>query len=357
MIGKIFGQFFSNTKNKPDEKANAKTNSTDDQQLRQICEGFKHLASATFALKEKGHPRPPRGNNQLLEIITDAIYATDSKITSQKMAEMWAYDMCLPIVREDLQQRAAMAASSHQTSQQPEKQNAAQSPQHTDPASAALLRAINEKRKTNPLIGAQLGAKEVNARLFEAMRDEKGIHVETLLCALGSLAGFACQQHIREDNRQQGLPETSSLTVVGCGDGKNYYFGDKLNGVLAESQFSVWSLAAGAAQHNGCDPLPNVHEIFSHVTKTVGTPDFGIPRPITGHHAGDKPLNYVKGLWPVLIPIVKQFCPQSSAWPILYGFALQEAMDMCKGVIPQESALRIIMESAIPMSKIELSQH
>lgn len=224
-----------------------------------------------------------------------------------------------------------------------------------DPAAEALMRAIEEKRKTDPLIGAKLGSKEVNQRLINAMKNEKGVHVESLLCALGALAGYSCQANLRAQALAKGLPETAAFTVVDTVDGKKYFFGDPLNQALAESQYSVWSLAAGAARHNGCSSLPDISEIFGHVSETVGGAEFGIPRIPEGHQPGDTPINYVKALWPKLLPTIKQFCQKPSEWPILLGLAVQEILDMSKGVISPDLALKIVMESAIPMSKVDLA--
>lgn len=224
-----------------------------------------------------------------------------------------------------------------------------------DPAAAALMRAIEEKRKTDPLIGAKLGSKEVNQRLINAMKNEKGVHVESLLSALGALAGYSCQANLRAQALAKGMPETAAFTVIDTADGKKYFFGDPLNQALAESQYSVWGLAAGAAQHNGCSSLPDISEMFAHVSKTVGSDEFGIPRIPEGHQPGDTPINYVRIFWPNLLPTIKKFCQKPSEWPILFGLAAQEIMDMSKGVIAPDLALTIVMESAIPMSKVDLA--
>ncbi len=223
------------------------------------------------------------------------------------------------------------------------------------PATAALMKTIEEMRTTDPLVGAKLGAKEVNQRLIDAMKNAKGVHVETLFCALGALAGYACQASLRAQALEKGLSETAVFIVMGTPNGKKYFYGEQLNQMLAESKYSVWSLAAGAAQHNGCSSLPDISEIFNHTTQTVGDVEFGIPRIPDGHQPGDKPINYVKVLWPNLLPIIKQFCHKPAEWPILLGLAVQEIMDMSKGVIAPDLAIKIVMESAIPMSKIDLA--
>jgi len=225
----------------------------------------------------------------------------------------------------------------------------------TNPAEEALLRQIAERSKTDPLIGAKIGSKEITQRLLAGMKTERGVHIESLLCALGSLAGYSCQAALRAKAVSQGLVEIALLTTVETKDGKTYFFGDNLNKPLAESQYSVWGIAAGGAQQAGCTNLLDVSEIFKHTSATVGAAAFGMPRIPEGHKPQDTPLNYVRTLWPVLRPLIIKFCPNPEHWPILLSLSIQEVMGMGKSVLDPCLALRIVMESAIPMSKVNLS--
>lgn len=217
-----------------------------------------------------------------------------------------------------------------------------------------LQNALRERERVNPLAGAQVGAKEVFQRLLGGMADEKGVHSESLMCALGSLAGYACQASLRAQALAANMAETAAFNVVGTADGKQYFFGDPLNNLLVNSQFSVWALAGGAAQHNGSAALPDINEIFQYTSSVVGGPEFGVPRVPEKHQAVDLPVNFLKIIWPELFPTVKEFCPDPAGWPILYGFAIQEAMDATKAVLEPAIALKMVMESAVPMSKVDL---
>jgi hypothetical protein len=64
-------------------------------------------------------------------------------------------------------------------------------------------------------------------------------------------------------------------------------------------------------------------------------------------------LNDIK-LQAVLAPTFKKFCPDPEQWPILMGLSIQEVIEMAKNVIDPCLALQIVMESSIPMSKVEL---
>lgn len=60
---------------------------------------------------------------------------------------------------------------------------------------------------------------------------------QSLLCALGSLAGYSCQASLRTAAIQNGEHENSAFDIVKTVDGKQYFFGDPLNRELAESEY------------------------------------------------------------------------------------------------------------------------
>ncbi len=229
-------------------------------------------------------------------------------------------------------------------------------PSEINPAAEAMQRAINEKKKDDPLIGVKIGARDLVQRLLVIMKTEKGVHIESLLSALGSVAGYSCQTSVREEFvKNNKLQENDVFTLVTDKDGKTYYFGDLLNKPLAESQYSVWGLVAGAAQELNIKSLPDLGDIFKYVSETVGSENFGIPRIPANHSPSHPPIEYVKSMYPELIPLLKQYCAVPSEWPILLGLAIQEVLYMSKGVIDPSMAVSIIMESAIPMSKVDVA--
>ncbi|MFH2044256.1 MAG: hypothetical protein ABIK92_03805 [Pseudomonadota bacterium] len=225
----------------------------------------------------------------------------------------------------------------------------------SDPTFEAVMRSIEAERAEDPFIGAKIGAKEVFHRIFKAMKDDRGVHIESLLCVLGALAGYSCQANLRAQAIEKGVPENTPFVVMEANDGKKYFFGDPLNRILAEGQLSVWSLAVGAAQDAGCEKLIDLQDIFKHVTASVGKTTFGIPRLPDDHPVSDKPINYLRALWPQIFEVAKWFCQKPSEWPVLFGLAIQEAIYISKESLPLDLALTIVMESAIPMSKVDLT--
>ena len=222
------------------------------------------------------------------------------------------------------------------------------------PTMARALKRALEKQKTDPLIKLQIGGKEIFDRMVGGLKDERGVHIESLLALLGALAGYACQFSVREQNTKSGAKSpVSGLAIATGADGRKYYFGDALNKSLAEDRYSVWSLTAGTVEQLG-KPLPDLTDIFKHVAATVGSAQFGIPRLPEGHGTGDLPINYLKAIWPKILPVAWRFCDEPAHLPMVFGLAIQNAILMAKDVIDPTLAGTIAMECAVPMSKVDL---
>ena len=217
----------------------------------------------------------------------------------------------------------------------------------------ALKNAVELASVEDPTVAAKIAAKELLQKLLAAMRTERGVHIESLLTALAAMAGYSCQMSLRAQALARGLPETASFTLVTTTNGEEYYFGDPLNNALAGAGYSIYGLAAGAAQEAGAQ-LPDLDNIFAYVAGTLGSDAFGIPRTPKDHQAADLPINYIKNLWPVLHPDVQASCPNPLAWPLVYGLALQQAVAMSTKTLDPTLTISIIMECAVPMSKVRV---
>jgi hypothetical protein len=221
----------------------------------------------------------------------------------------------------------------------------------------AMRDSISEKRKTDPLIAARVGSQEVVNRVFAAIRKDRQIHAETMLTALGALAGYACQAAVRAEYVDgRGMAEIAVFLIADNGDGKKWYFGDLMNKPLAESTYSVWNMAVAAARQQGASELVGVHELFGHVASTVGRERFGSLRVPDFHAPRQSAMELLKRLWPATFPVAEKLCVHPSEWPILFGAAVQAGMARVgKNLLDPSLAFSIVMESAIAMSKFHLT--
>ena len=180
------------------------------------------------------------------------------------------------------------------------------------------------------------GAEYVLYRIWATLQDSQGIHAESLFTCLGALSGYACQAYVRQAG-----------TRAGAGAG--------LNLPLAESPLSVWALVGRAVQKAG-KPLPDIGEIFAHVTQTTGTNAFGVPRTPDGHRPRHAATFYLEQIWPQILPIARRFCRKPALLPVLFGIAIQRAIEHTEKLLNPTLSASIAMECAVAMSRVALPE-
>lgn len=219
---------------------------------------------------------------------------------------------------------------------------------------AMLDAAIEQVRTDNPIVHLRIGAEELVQRLLAGMKTERGVHVESLLGILGSLAGFCVIDSVlkqvaaaNRSTRECGIMDVETV------DGSRYYLGDPVNHLLAGNDLSLWALVAGMINHLGSQEYPDFAEISGHVAGTLGGPEFGKPRVPDQHKPSDLPINYIRDLWPLVLPMIEHRAPVLQERVTLFGFAVQNVIQMGKDVISPAMAGKLVMECAVPMAKID----
>ena len=196
---------------------------------------------------------------------------------------------------------------------------------------------------------------QIHGWLMTALRDERGLHCETVLTVVGALGGYAAQQAIWEGMVKPGLiTKEKAFMVVGTESGEEFYFGDAINMALASTGpniASFWSLVAGGAQSVGARQLPDIAEIFKHAAETVGTEAFGIPRLPPRYMPKPTPRRALNECWPHVHAMLKATTP--GTWAMQLGVVAQRLIAQMKDVVPPEMAAKILMEAAVPMSKVD----
>ena len=218
----------------------------------------------------------------------------------------------------------------------------------------------------------------VRDSILKWLTGERGVHAETLMVTVGALAGFAAQIAAFRSIGPPGTSMADGAIVVAEAGGERYYFGDRINGYLVhqsgEYAYPLWGFVAAAALQAGMPEgdTPDVREMFSHVTRTIGTPEFGMPRAPEGHPFHLTPHKALETFWPgtrMLLSnaggvLVKGLSGLESApegrtsvpeahWPLVMGLVAQQFIAMAKRTLDPRLAICFVMESAIMMSKID----
>ena len=192
--------------------------------------------------------------------------------------------------------------------------------------------------------------------LSKEFRHVRDVSCETTLTVIGALAGFAAQQGIWEAVVKPGrMAIQEAFVVIETRTGETYFFGDCLNTILASPKpehLSVWKIVAGAARVMGAADLPDIAPIFKHCAETAGTAIFGLPRLPDGHLPTILPRDAVNRYWPEARRILGD-SPDPLAWALDAATAAQQLMLGMKDRIDPALAAQVVMEAAIPMSRID----
>lgn len=202
--------------------------------------------------------------------------------------------------------------------------------------------------------------------LLASLTTEQGIHAETLMVVVGALAGFSAQHAVWETFIKPGKPiPPGGFQDIRARNGEIFYSGELVNGFLTPqpgADYPIWALIAGAAVQAGAprSELPNYREILSHVERTVGAPEFGLPRTPEGHRPGATPLDALNVFWPQTKMILSRTDFPGAAgvilppehWPSVIGSVAQQYIALTKDVLDPRLSMRLIMEAAAPMSKV-----
>jgi len=240
---------------------------------------------------------------------------------------------------------------------------------------------------TDDQIVVNLAIGSLRETLIRRLTTERGVHAETMLVAIGAIAGFAAQCAVEERIKKRDIPGATKdmpreelgklmydkglAVVVMAKSGEKYQFGDLLNGYLVKQattvNYHLFGMLAGTAVQMGVkyEELPDAIPMFSHASKTIGTPEYGIlhpPKPLSPQYT---PHEALKQFWPEVKFIFERTDGQRIVdpakgrnvkpeyWPLVSALVAQQLLQWTKDIIDPRIGVALIMESAIVMSKVD----
>jgi hypothetical protein len=207
-----------------------------------------------------------------------------------------------------------------------------------------------EREVVGRTIAAVLMAKEIK----RAGR----IHAASILTALGALAGFAAQMSIRKSIIEpQQIDPNEILAEVVTRNGEKYYFSDSLNWIvfenLAQPPYSIWAYVLDVVPPESRALLPDMADIVSHAARAIGTSRFGVPRLPAEHMPHQPPRAALAEHWSSVRQELEACARHPSDWSYDLAFAARWQMLTGRDHLALPLAAAIVMEAAIPMSKVD----
>ncbi len=198
---------------------------------------------------------------------------------------------------------------------------------------------------------------EIVQILFAELKEERGIHGETVLATLGALAGFSVQMALRETLVKTGkMPEDKVFIIVKTKSGENFYLGELTNGGLfgvKSAAYSVFAIVGGGAQEAGAKELPDVKDINRYVVSTIGSDKFGIPRVPAAHMPHALPIDLLSKFWNPVRNLLVLKVQEPLQWPLVLALAAQKVIVMYKDLLDPALAGKLVMETAVAMAEVD----
>lgn len=226
---------------------------------------------------------------------------------------------------------------------------------------------LHALKPSNPISIYKNEAEKVYELVKEFLNEKDNIDLPSLYCALAALAGQAClqcalarYQPVEPLKSAEAILSEGSLLAVRTSDGQELFFGNLLNQPLYESKYSVWNLTHAYLKQLHPQLNLDVNEIFDYVAKSVGGHSFGVPRVPANHMPKQLPIFYLKQLWFKTSEILTNITDKKQEWPYIMASAILTAINENKQNRHNPDYLliaRLIMESAIPMSKVAIEEN
>lgn len=225
-----------------------------------------------------------------------------------------------------------------------------------DAGHQAVLAHLDREEKNNPQQRAQLVGRLLFDWACETLNDQQGVRMENLLAMLSSVGGHLCIAPILDRLKAEGRhPKEVGMVEVELADGRKYYFGDLPNSLLAESQYSLVSLAFGAAQSVGGQvSMDMIHAEMKKVAGEIGKSDeefFELDLP--ERNRTDTPLNWARAFTPHVVRSCDLYRLDPMQRPMAIGFAIYRAIEAGKDAIDPTVAASLVLQCATRMAKVD----
>jgi hypothetical protein len=203
-----------------------------------------------------------------------------------------------------------------------------------------------------------LGRTIVSVLMAKEIKRLGQVHSQTVLTEIGALAGFAAQMAIRKAIIAPGKFDPNEiLPEVVTKNGEKYYFSDTLNWVLFENlaspPYSIWAYLLDVVPPGERGALPDLADILGYAARTIGSFRFGVPRLPAEQMPHKTPRSAIEEHWAAAQREFEAAGRDPAAWPFDLAYAAQWQMVTSRDRVPLLMAARIVMEAAIPMSKID----
>ncbi len=217
------------------------------------------------------------------------------------------------------------------------------------PMLRSMAHQVDLKRSQDPMVGAKIASQEIYINIINMLKDDKGVHAETLLAVLASVCGRLCVQGIMntlsnmisgsDPERKKLLYATATILqimIVETKNGDTYVMGDRIG-----NEFLLCYSNAIAQQGDIQKLIP----VARKTSECVGTEDYWkTPFDDLVRHSPRELADRFTGVFEITY---KTYCRFPQERMLAVAFAAQKAINelvVNQHVIDKEKAASIISE-------------
>lgn len=189
-------------------------------------------------------------------------------------------------------------------------------------------------------------------------RGGEAVGIEDFIGLLASAGGIACiATSLIEWEFVRHGPVSGDPILEQQVAGQSYFCGDLPSRYLYESQLSLLNIALPYAMKHGAEIDHDfLHEPIAHAMRSVGTPQFGMPRLPVQHRLNASPLELARLAWPQADHTFDTLKLGLQYRPAALGFAIGKALDTAGRTIDPLIMATIAVECAVPMAMVDPAQ-
>lgn len=219
----------------------------------------------------------------------------------------------------------------------------------------AYFKEVEEKKKSDPLIGVKLCGRDIFNAFARAGQDPEGkINCNSFLFNIGCFAGYLCQAAVwKKYVKDQNMPVEQVFNIQKRPHGKDFYFSQYTNRLLCEGKLAYWPLTATLLMQAFPNTrIPDPISMFEKVTMITYDENYKLFNSIDPNEAVEKNAVAFKNLY----PMISRYCSEPEEWISAVGIAVQNAINISKDVTNCNACFNILMECTIYMSKADISE-
>lgn len=221
-----------------------------------------------------------------------------------------------------------------------------------NPQMVSFLKEMIQKRNIDPFIGSKIAGEEIYINLIEILKNENGVHAETLLAILGTLGGNECvsgvmstfdsiiSDTVNDKNEEKAIAELLDIIIVETKSEETFIVGNRIGNTFLSFYYTV-------ADDSTID-VNTLTDLSLTVTLQMGTADYW--KTSFNEYIPESPKELFEAFEGKFEQSLKRYCFSQQERMLAFAIAAQKAVQQSEQIMTKQKALAIVADFGWRMS-------